>query len=239
MHRFAALILTGFFTALTPCTSNLQAGDVSCCEQLPRLVVTGEGKVSVQVSEASISLGIELQGDEPEHLQKRVGDISRDVVLHLKKASVLDLQPNQLQIYPIYGKDDALKPIGYRATLRIEFKVDVSQAGALLDELMQKGVSRIYSIQIQPTEQQENEARQSALKLAVQQAIEEADVVLESLHKKRVDIAKILLNQAAVAPTLYRMERSAPKSATASPAFEFEPESREIRASVTLEVEYK
>ncbi|PSB13637.1 hypothetical protein C7B76_19160 [filamentous cyanobacterium CCP2] len=210
-------------------------------EQMLRTVtVTGQGTESLPATQARITLGVEVQGETAEAVQAEVARRSNAVLSLLQaRNDVSKLQTAGLYLSPTYDYSNNTPRItGYTATNTVSFEVPSDQAGALMDEVVRSGATRIDGISFMADEAAIAEARQRAIEEAAQNAQVQADAVLSSLGFTRREIVGIQVNGAQAIPPipLYGGERAL-QDAAASPTPIVGGE-QEVQATVTLQISY-
>lgn len=123
--------------------------------QLPRiseqqyrvLSVTGKGAENIQTTEAQVRLGVEVQGRTAEAVQQQVASRSAAVVSLLKSRNVDKLETTGINLRPNYSSNNGQRRlVGYRGSNVVSFRVDIESAGALMDDAVKAGASRIDSV---------------------------------------------------------------------------------------------
>jgi len=209
-------------------------------ERLARtLTVTGQGEEMVQTSLVQVRLGVEVQGKTAQAAQQEVARRSESVVALLRSRQVDKLETSGVSLNPNYSYQEGRPPVitGYTATNIVSFQVSAARAGAILDEAVKAGATRIDGISFIATDSALQAARQQAIQEAIQEAQAEAGVVLAALNLRQQEIVGIQVNGAAPPPFIPRpMLEAAQQDATArTPII---PGEQEVQASVTLQIRY-
>ena len=104
----------------------------------------------------------------------------------LQSQPIQQLETTGIRLSPRYNySNDQQQLIGYSGSNTVRFEVAVEQAGALLDEAVQAGATRIDTVQFRATDEAIATAQRAALRAATLDAQEQADVVLATLGLTR------------------------------------------------------
>lgn len=204
---------------------------------LRTITVTGRGVENVQTSLAQVRLGVEVQGKTAQEVQQEVARRSAAVVALLRSRNVEKLETTGISLNPNYNYTDGRQQlVGYIGSNIVSFRVPTERAGALLDEAVKVGATRIDSVTFTATEPAIAGAQKQALKEATQDAQSQADAVLEALNLNPGEIVSIQVNNANVPSPqpLFRAE-VAQAANVSTPVIGGE---QEVVASVTLQIRY-
>lgn len=218
------------------------------------LSVTGTGSVDVPTTEtlvsASIQASTKCDTSKPAHecsgqkAQQQVAQASQEVMDYLKGLDyVSELSTTNVQLQPQYDYSNGQKLTGYQATNSISFKVENEQAGDVLDEIVQKGVTSIDSVSFVASDDDIAAATNEALKKAVKNAQDQADAVLEAVGSTSQGIVGIQVGDAG-APTpvpgpMFSMANSAAAAPAAEATTPIEAATQTVQAQVTLNIKYE
>jgi uncharacterized protein len=209
-------------------------------QPLRTLSIRGEGIEQIATSIAQVSLGIEIQGKTATEVQSQAAQKSTAVVALLKSRQVDRLQTTGINLSPQYSYDNnKQRLIGYSATNTVSFRIANDKAGAIMDDAVKAGATRIDGISFTASDEAIAAARKKALQAATKVAREEADAVLGSLNFTAKDIVSIQVDGAATPPQPVIMERA--RMAFASKADAETPVvggDQTVRAGVTLQIRY-
>ena len=213
-------------------------GTPAIAQDLERgLTVTGEGSVAVPTAIATIRLGVSLTGDSAADVQRQVAERMNALVSELQDLEVDNLQTTGISLFPEYSNRDNARLNRVRGTNTVQFEVPVEQAGDTLDSAALAGASQIDSVRFRPTDDDAEAGRDEALRLAVADALAQADVVLGSLNLDRQAIHSIQVNSNSYSPEPYELQRSWSTS-SADATTPVIGGDRTITATVTLTVQY-
>lgn len=203
------------------------------------LTVTGRGVENVQTTEAEVRLGVEAQGKTASEVQQAVARRSSAVVSLLRSRNVARLQTTGINLSPNYNYASGKQQlVGYIGSNIVSFRVATDQSGALLDQAVKAGATRIDGISFIASDETINQARRQALREATQDALTQASAVLGSLNLTQREIVNIQVNGAGVSPPPpMPLQREALSAADAAPTPVIGGE-QEIETSVTLQVSY-
>lgn len=218
----------------------IQAAPVIAQERLARtLTVTGQGEETVQTSLVQVRLGVEVQGKTAQAAQQEVARRSESVVALLRSRQVDKLETSGVSLNPNYSYQEGRPPVitSYTATNIVSFQVPAVRAGAILDEAVKAGATRIDGISFIATDSALETARQQAIREAIQEAQAEAGVVLATLDLRQQEIVGIQVNGAAPPPFIPgpKLEAVQQDATARTPII---PGEQEVQVSVTLQIRY-
>jgi uncharacterized protein len=122
--------------------------------EVPReIVVTGEGLVEVAPDMATVTAGVESQGDTAGATLAANAEAMRAILAALEAAGVerRDIQTSQLSLQPVYrpqnGDDWTPEVIGYVARNTVAVRVrEIGEVGSVVDATSEAGANRIDGI---------------------------------------------------------------------------------------------
>lgn len=232
--RFALLpLVVGLFAIASISPARAQE------EHMARtLTVSGQGSENVATTLTQVQLGVEVQGDTADKTQQEAARRSAAVVNFLRGRSVEKLQTTGINLSPRYDYNNGRQRIiGYTATNTVSFRVPTDRAGALMDEAVQAGATRIDGISFIADDATLATARQQAIREAIADAQAQADAALNALGLKRKEIVSVQVNGATPPPRPVMYREAAMSRADAAPTPVVGGE-QEVQASVTLQVGY-
>jgi uncharacterized protein YggE len=203
------------------------------------LTVTGQGTETVATTLSQVTLGVEVQGETAEAVQQEVARRSNAIVEQLRsREGVTRLQTAGLSLNPVYDySNNTARITGYAGVNTVSFRVPTSQAGALLDDMVQAGATRIDGISFVADDAALAQARQQAIREATEDAQAQADATFAALGLTRGEIVGIQVNGAAYSPPIpFRTDRAV-QAAESVPTPVIGGE-QEVQASVTLQISY-
>ncbi|NJN29298.1 MAG: SIMPL domain-containing protein [Synechococcales cyanobacterium RM1_1_8] len=208
-------------------------------ELLRSLTVTGQGVESIATTKAQVNLGIEVQAKTAKAAQAEAAQRSNAVVDLLKQRQVEKLETTGISLNPRYSYDNNEQTLlGFTATNTVSFRLPTNQAGAIMDDAVGAGATRINGISFTAADEVIAQAEKQALRKAAADAKAQADTVLDALGFEAKEIVNIQVNGAAAPPqfsTTTRLSGVAAFDAAPSPVIGGE---QNVQASVTLQIRY-
>jgi uncharacterized protein YggE len=208
-------------------------------ELIRTLSVTGEGIEMIPTSLSQVQLGIQIEGKTAEDVQQQVAQRSNALVNLLQQRQVNKLQTTGISLQPNYDySDNDRQLIGYIGTNTVSFEVDTEKAGAMIDEAVKTGATRIDGIGFLATDAAIAEAEKVALREATLDAQMQAQQVLDVLNLEVQEIVGIQINGSN--PPMMNYKESSRVLATSAADFQTMVVGGEqtVRASVTLHIRY-
>ena len=205
---------------------------------LRTLTVTGSGVERIATTMSQVQLGVEIQGKTALEVQEEVARRSSAVVQLLRSRNVEKLQTTGIQLNPVYSYENNVQSLqGYSGTNTVSFRVANERAGAILDDAVKAGATRIDGVSFTAADSAISEAQKKALREATQEAQQQADAVFSVLNLSRKDIVNIQINGATPPPPmLVQFEKNiAAGDVAQTPVIGGE---QEVHASVTLQISY-
>jgi uncharacterized protein YggE len=201
-----------------------------------QLTVTGQGEVTIPTTIARVQLTIEARGDNAEQVQQEVSRRTNAVLAVLRDRNVEQLQTTGIRLQPQYSyRDDERRFIGYIATNSLGFRIATPQAGQLIDATLQAGATQIDGVNFLAEEDAIATAEAEALRLATQDALDQADVVLNYLNLSRDEVIGISINNANNNPPPMLRNAAFRESDATTPLVGGD---LTVSATVTLEIQY-
>ena len=230
------LLVSGFAAFSLACTIALPlaAGELD-----RTLTVTGQGVVAVETAIAKIRLGVSVEGESADEVQAEIAERTERTIAQLRDLDVDNLQTTGISLFPRTTQRNGARIRSVRGDNIVQFEVPIANAGATLDAAVAAGASRIDSVTFRPTDADAEAGRNQALRLAVDDAVSQAEVVLTALDLELASIRTVEVNSASNNPVpVAQFERGALSSASsiATPVVGGE---RTISATVTLAVGYE
>ena len=210
-------------------------------ESLRTLTVTGNGIENIDTTLAEVRLGVEIQGKTATEVQQEIAKRTAAIVDLLRSEDVQQLQTTGIRLNPNYepiNEDNSQRLItGYTGTNIVSFQIPTEQVGALLDEAIEVGASRIDGISFTATSEAVSAAQQEALRKATMDAQNKADVVLNTLNFTSQEIIGIEVDNASVSQRrpVAAGQFAVSESRASTPIVGGE---QTVRGSVTLQISY-
>lgn len=155
------------------------------------LNVSGTGKSVIKAQEAFVRLAVEVNGQSPEEVQDLLAVQVNKVLEALRKGKAQHLQTQSMQIEPQYNKKTPPEIVSYKGTRGLTFTFPAVDVGPLLDATVKSGANRIDSVTLKASDGEVAEARGEALKLASDNALNEAKIVLKALGLELKEIVGV------------------------------------------------
>ncbi|NEO85800.1 MAG: SIMPL domain-containing protein [Spirulina sp. SIO3F2] len=160
------------------------------------LSVTGSATVSVPTTITRVRLAIDVRDDNAADVQVQVAERTQAVVRLLRSRGVERMQTTGIRLQPRYERNtDDPQLIGYSGSNSVAFRIATDRAGALIDDAIQVGATRIDGVEFLATEAELEQARLEALRLATQNAQSQANAVLSALGLTIQEVVSIDLGQ--------------------------------------------
>lgn len=160
------------------------------------LTVTGTAAVAVPTTITRVRLAIDVRGRNAADVQAQVAERTQAVVKLLRSRGVERMQTTGIRLQPRYERNtDDPQLIGYNGANSVAFRIATEQAGALIDDAIQTGATRIDGVEFLATEFELEQAHLEALRLATQNAQSQADAVLSALGLTSQEVVSINLGQ--------------------------------------------
>lgn len=157
------------------------------------LNVTGTGTVYMEANLATASLGVSMQGEDLETLQKDANATITAICEALQAAGMdaKDITTNYLYISPRYDYSGMTEQIiGYTVNNSLSIRTDkLDMIGAYIDAAFAAGANSFDSISF--TVSDDSEARMQALELAVQDARAKAETIAKASGKQLMGMISI------------------------------------------------
>lgn len=137
-----------------------------------QLTVSGEGKVYVEPDLATITLGLETNGEDVQEITKTSTESMNKMIEEIKKLGVnsADIQTTQYSVNPQYSwTDEGRQENGYQIEQNVEVKIrDFSKISNVLSVATQSGANVINSLQF--SIENEDTAKENARAEAIEKA---------------------------------------------------------------------
>ncbi|MEB3209915.1 MAG: SIMPL domain-containing protein [Leptolyngbyaceae bacterium] len=165
--------------------------------QLRTLSVSGQGMERVQTTLAEVSLGVVAEAPTAAEAQQIAAQQSDRVVSELRSQDVENLETTGITLRPVYSYErETERIVGYTASNTVKFRVDIDQAGMLMDDAVNAGATQITGIQFIAEDDAIAAAQLQALQAATRDAQAQANAVLSALGFSPEEIISIEVNNA-------------------------------------------
>ncbi|HEV2123841.1 MAG TPA: SIMPL domain-containing protein [Chloroflexota bacterium] len=170
------------------------------------ITVVGTGEVQRAPDQARITLGVQAQAQTARQALNQVSTAANDVIAALRQLGIQDrqIQTTSVDLHPIHESPRPPRPgqvmeepqgpppiVGYRANNQVRVTVNnLGQLGAVIDSAISAGANVVSGIQF--TLENDASARQEALRMAVQEARSEAEVLATALGLRITGIQSVI-----------------------------------------------
>ena len=169
----------------------LTAGSLAAAEA--RITVSGTGTVKVSADTAVISLGVNARDRDVLKAQQKVNETIAAIRKALTEQGVKeeDVSTEFINIYALYDyRDDQEELSSYNASSTLAIKVtEMESVGPLIDVCFAAGANTLNGISFSAADTEE--ARTSAMRMAVEDAEKKAGILAEAAGMKITGIAVI------------------------------------------------
>lgn len=161
--------------------------------------VTGSSQKEISPDIAILSFSVITTNANLEQAKNENAILSNQVLDELKAHDINNkenIKTNTYNIEPIYSYEKGRLPVlkGYRVNNRLEVVAPIEKVGILVNAITGAGVNEISSINFEVLN--EKQAKQEALKEAVEDAVKKAEVIAATLNMK---IARInMVNESGI-----------------------------------------
>ena len=205
------------------------------------IALSATGTVKTTPDKVEISTGVTSQGETAKEALERNTQAMTEVVAALKDEGLdpKDIQTSEFTVMPLreaYKEGQSPKIIGYQVTNAVQISLrDPKKLGAILDKVVSVGANEINSISfgVSEPEAMKDEAR----KLAMQEAIANAELYAEAAGVKLGRVLTINEDQAGMPPPRPYARAAMEMKADAAAPIEAGTALVEVRISVTFELE--
>lgn len=237
MQRFmlplttSALVIALAAFALGTRTTTVTAAPAADVDLRSTVTVLGDGRVLVQPDVATVSFGVEANGQTFAAAQADAATRMQAVIDTLIAQGVPreEIKTSRLSASPIYDPKDNTVISGYRANNSVQVKLrDLDRVGGIVDAVTAAGANRVEGVTFSVDEQEAPKGQ--ARTLAVQNARTKADQ-LAGLAGLRVTAVKAM-EEADATSSPVRAQPMAARAESAAPPVE--PGTQEVRTQVSV-----
>lgn len=173
MKAFAALILA---LCLTVCSACALADDGA------KITVSGTGEIRVNADTAVVSVGVFAQDKDAIRAQSKANEIIAAIRQALTEAGISaeDINTGYINLYANYDyRGDTQEITGYNANSTLAVRVtDMAKVGSVIDTAFGAGANTLDGVSFSVTDAAE--AREAALRAAVENARAKADILADA-----------------------------------------------------------
>jgi len=146
--------------------------------------VSGSGTASMQADEATVTLGVQTQGETASEAIERNAELMAAVIDAIKALGLTeeDMKTVSYNVYPIYSKENYNTVVGYRVNNMIAVKVtDMNLIGKVIDAAADNGANRIQGVSFGLSSEKQADLKTQAYLAALEDAEEKALLIAEKL----------------------------------------------------------
>ena len=169
------------------------------------LNVSGTGTVYMTADRVSATMGVTMTGEDVAEMQREVNATLNAICATLKEAGLeeTEISTNSIFIYPQYDySENVQKLVGYSISSSINVTTDaVDSIGEYIDAAFAAGANTFDSISFSATDTAE--AKKQALEIAVQSAMEKAEVIAKAAGGELGELKAVSEGDAGVYSNVY------------------------------------
>jgi len=146
--------------------------------------VSGSGTASMQADEATVTLGVQTQGETASEAIERNAELMAAVIDAIKALGLTeeDMKTVSYNVYPIYSKENYNTVVGYRVNNMIAVKVtDMNLIGKVIDAAADNGANRIQGVSFGLSSEKQADLKTQAYLAALEDAEEKALLIAEKI----------------------------------------------------------
>ena len=207
-------------------------------EKISTISVSGEGVVEVAPDRATISLGVVTRDKNAAKVQNDNSKIANDIIKAVENLGIdkKNIRTGNYSFHQYYRNDNSRRIAdGYEANNTVTVIVDdLNLVGKIIDAALANGANNVDSLEFGL--KNKSNLQNEAIRLAVRDAREKAEVVAAELGKKIIGVLNISVNSGYIsAPRANKMVME--EMATADIATPIESGTLTCNASVHVEFE--
>ncbi|MGD1899747.1 MAG: SIMPL domain-containing protein [Phormidesmis sp.] len=203
------------------------------------LSVTGEGTQMLQTTLTQVSLSVIGEGQTAQDAQQQAAQRQTAVIEWLRSQNVDKLETTGISLNPRYDYTNDRQVLrGYEANQTVSFRIATEQAGAIMDEAVNVGATRIDGVSFVAEDEAIEAARQQALAAAVEDAQQQADTVLSALGLSRQEVVNITIGSTSAPPPRPVQARAMAVAESDAATTPIVGQEQTIRGQVTLHIRY-
>lgn len=166
--------------------------------------INGIGKMSVKADIADTKLGFERIAKTAQEVEKELSSLLPSLINSLKSEEVEKLETGMVEIYPQHSQKAPYEIENYKGRVLVSFSSPTSKTGKIIATAFEMGANILTQVKVRASDTSIAEARAIVLREASQNALKEADLVLESLNLSRKNILEITVIPSDFAIPIYR-----------------------------------
>lgn len=199
-----------------------------------QIVTTGTGQVEVPPTQATVTVGAQLQRTTAAEASGEVSRIADQILARLQQLGIRrqEIRTSGVQLHPVFStpRDGAPRVVGYQATYTLTVTItDMRLIGPVIDESVKAGANQVRGIVFGLRDP--SPARREALTLAVREARDKADAIARAAGLQIKAIERIVEESGGV--EVRALERALPAPGQPVPT-PIEPGLIAVTARVTM-----
>lgn len=212
--------------------------------------VSGHAVIKVAATLADVALCVEVTALDAARAHDSLATRVELVRQALKAKGLDQVHTGALTISPVYetvteglfSNTTTSKIVSYCASIRYTFSCPLSDTGALVEVAMHAGANKLLDVSVRASEEDEQKAREQAIRLASQRALKEGMLVLQTFPEL-VQLSGI--EEILVSPQSYerKFHRAFDECLMNQPALrsrlQFDSEEIEVAANCTMRLSYR
>lgn len=208
-------------------------------ERVPTISVSGEGVIETSPDRATVSVGVTSRNKDATKVQSENARIASEVIRAVTALGIdrKNIRTGNYSFHQYYRQDDNRRriPEGYEANNTVTIIVDdLNLVGKVIDAALSNGANNVDSLQFGL--RNKGNLQSEAIRLAVRDARNKAEIVASELGKRIVGVLSISVNSGMIsAPRFNKMMAVAEDSA----AFDTPIESGTLSCSANVHVEFE
>ncbi len=221
---------------LTACQITVQQPDQQASNTIR---VSGSSQLKAVPDEATVMLRVETNGTTAKEAQDKNSVIMTAMQKALRKAGVADadMETTNYNIYPnTYWEYERQRQIeaGYKASHTLKLKTkDLDRIGEFIQLGVDAGATNVDSVSFILSKNAERDAKDAALRDAVQEARQKAEALADGLNVRLGKVSSVSINEYNVIP-YYRGAEAMMAKADMAPAPPLAPQEVDVSASVMV-----
>ena len=198
---------------------------------------SGEGRVKVEATHATATVAISVREQTVDDLNNTLGQRSRSLLAFLN-AHAETVRTGAVEIHPHFDYvNGTQKQNGYDGQVTARFEGDAKEIGALVSGALGNGANEVQGVETAPSDKDQEEARKTAIALAVQDALSQARAALGAANLKETKIRHLSVNVGGSGPVA--MFKTRAMAASDSVSIPVQGGTQEITANVQVTLEFE
>ncbi len=192
-------------------------------KEIPTLTVSGTGTVHVAPDEASVRLGITRQEPTAQAAQQEANLVANQILTAITELGIEpdQIQTSELRLTPVYAprqpaSREEPRIVAYRASNVVSVRLDeLSRVGPVIDAGLKSGANQLQGVSFGLRD--DTEAREQALKEAVNEARRKANAIAEALDVRLLGVLQVNEAGISIRPVVVSEARLMSAADTATP----------------------